>query len=670
MSTTTTADEASAGGDAELGRTQMNLVFGTVMLGMLLAALDQTVVSTALPTIVADLGGGAHLAWVVTAYLLAQTVAVALAGKFGDLFGRKTVFQASAAIFVVGSMLCGLSPNLTSLVAFRAIQGIGGGGLTVTATALIGEVIPLRERGRYQGVLGAVFGVTTVGGPLLGGVFTDTLSWRWAFYINVPLAIAAIAAAAFTIPRTARAGRPTIDYAGIALLSAGAVALTLAATWGGNTYSWTSPVILGLIIGSVAVLLGFVAVERRAAEPTLPPRLFAHPVFAVCAPLSFIVGFAMLGSMTFMPIYLQYVLGASATSSGVRMLPMVVGLLAASISAGSVVGRTGKYKIFPVAGTAVMAVGLVLLSTMGHTTPVWQVSLYLLVLGVGIGLSMQVLTLVVQNTADYRDLGVATSGVTFFRTIGGSFGAAIFGSIYAAQLAPRLQSALAPLPRADAAAAASPQALHALPAAARDSIVNAYSETVQTMFLWAAPVAVVGLLLALMLRQVPMRGGVQEAAGDVGAGFAMPDSRPSSDLIEATITRLLRTEGRGAAAGILAAANTRLDMAQSWCVSQVHMRLRLVGHADINQIAEQVNVPSAVLWPAFARTITTGYLRSDGERLWLTEAGEEEIAKIIASWRYWLDERLSAWTPEGSPSPATLDSAIDNMARRAIDAHG
>src|SRR5581483_3131610 len=270
--------------------------------------------------------------------------------------------------------------------------------------------------------------------------------------------------------------------------------------------------------------------------------------------------------------------------------------------------------------TAVMALGLVLLSTMGHTTPVWQVSLYLLVLGVGIGLSMQVLTLVVQNTADYRDLGVATSGVTFFRTIGGSFGAAIFGSIYAAQLAPRLGAALATLPRADAAASASPRALHALPPGPRDAIVNAYSETVQTMFLWAAPVAVLGFLLALMLKQVPMRSGVQESATDVGAGFAMPDPRASSDLIEATITRLLRSEGRGAAAGILAAANTKLDMAQSWCVSQVHMRLRLVGHADINQIAEQVNVPSAVLWPAFARTITTGYLRSDGERLWLTDA--------------------------------------------------
>jgi MFS family permease len=346
-----------------------------------------------------------------------------------------------------------------------------------------------------------------------------------------------------------------------------------------------------------------------------------------------------------------------------------VGLLAASISAGSVVGRTGKYKLFPVAGTAVMALGLVLLSTMGPTTPVWQVSLYLLVLGIGIGLSMQVLTLVVQNTADYRDLGVATSGVTFFRTIGGSFGAAIFGSIYAGQLAPRLQAALAGLPPADAAAAASPQALHRLPAAARDHIVSAYAETVQTMFLWAAPVALVGLLLALMLKQVPMRGGVQEAATDVGAGFAMPDARHSSDLIEATITRLLRSEGRGAAAGILAAAHTSLDMAQSWCVSQVHMRLRLVGHADINQIAEQVGVPSAVLWPAFARTITTGYLRSDGERLWLTDSGEREIAKIISSWRQWLDERLSAWTPQGSPSPATLDSAIDNMARRAIDAH-
>jgi EmrB/QacA subfamily drug resistance transporter len=314
----------------------------TILWGILLAALDQTIVSTALPTITADLGGATHLSWVVTSYLLAETVSVALAGKFGDLFGRTTVFQLNATIFVLGSMLCGLATGMTWLIAFRAVQGIGGGGLMVTATALIADVIPLRERGRYQGALGAVFGVTTVVGPLLGGVFTDQLSWRWAFYVNVPVAAVVIAAAAWTIPATRSAGRPVIDYRGIVLLAAGSVGLTLAATWGGTIYPWASAII-ELFAGSVAVLVVFVVVELRAAEPTLPMRLFRNPVFAVATPLSFVVGFAMLGSLTFLPTFLQYVQGVSATASGLRMLPMVVGLLVASTAAGSAVGRTGRY---------------------------------------------------------------------------------------------------------------------------------------------------------------------------------------------------------------------------------------------------------------------------------------------------------------------------------------
>src|SRR3954453_4388731 len=345
-----------------------NFVFVAVLLGMLLAALDQTIVATALPTVVADLGGAGHQSWVVTSYLLASTIVTAIVGKLGDLFGRKVVFAAAIVFFLGGSVLCGLSGSMTMLVASRALQGIGGGAIMVTATALIGEVIPLRDRGRYQGALGAVFGVTTVVGPLLGGFFTDHLSWRWAFWINVPIAVVVIVVAVAAIPNLGRMGRPVIDYAGIVLVGLGATGLTLATSWGGTTYAWGSAMIIGLFVGSLVALGAFVAVELRAAEPILPMRLFREPVFAVCCALSFVVGFAMLGALTFLPTFMQFVDGVSATTSGLHTLPMVVGLLTMSMSSGVIVGRTGRYKIFPVAGTAVMAVGFVLLSRMGPDT--------------------------------------------------------------------------------------------------------------------------------------------------------------------------------------------------------------------------------------------------------------------------------------------------------------
>jgi EmrB/QacA subfamily drug resistance transporter len=342
----------------ELTRRQINVVFGTVLLGMLLAALDQTIVSTALPTIVGELGGAGHLSWVVTAYLLTETIAAAVAGKFGDLFGRKLVFQVSTGIFVIGSFFCGLAGDMVWLVAMRAVQGIGAGGLMVTSTALIADVIPLRERGKYQGALGGVFGVTTVIGPLAGGLFTDHLSWRWAFYVNVPLALVIIVIAARTIPSVAKHGRPIIDYAGIVLVALGSAGLTLAASWGGTEYPWRSPMIIGLFVGSFVVLAAFVIVERRAKEPMLPIRLFSQRVFTVSTALSFVVGFTMLGSLTFLPTYLQYVRGASATASGIQMLPMVVGLLTTAIASGNVVSRTGRYKAFPIAGGLIMAAGM------------------------------------------------------------------------------------------------------------------------------------------------------------------------------------------------------------------------------------------------------------------------------------------------------------------------
>jgi EmrB/QacA subfamily drug resistance transporter len=645
-----------------LGR---NVAFGTIVLGLLLAALDQTIVSTALPTIVADLGGAGHMSWVVTAYLLTETIATVLAGKFGDLFGRKLVYQVSCAVFVVASFFCGFANSMGWLVAMRAVQGIGAGGLLVTSTALIADIIPLRERGRYQGSIGAVFGVTTVVGPLLGGLFTDHLSWRWAFYVNVPIAVVVIAVAARTLPVVRSTTRPVIDYLGIVLVSVAATGLTLGTSWGGGSYPWGSPMIIGLFACSVVALGLFVLVEQRVAEPMLPMRLFGSSVFSLSSVISFVVGFAMLGAMTYLPTFLQYVQGVDATTSGLRTLPMVLGLLGTSTAAGSVVSRTGRYKPFPIAGGAVMAVGMFLLSLVDSRTSVLVTSLYLLVLGAGLGLCMQVLTIIVQNTVDYRDLGVATSGVTFFRTMGSSFGASVFGTIYTNQLGPHLATALAAT-GLTSSAVSSPAAVHRLPAGQSGPIIDAYAQTLHIVFRCGVPVALLALVLGLFLRQVPLRGTAVASANDVGGGFAMPDARSSRDLLEVAVARVLRREGRGAMPGILAAAHTTLDAAEAWCVHQVHARLKVLSRASLTEIAEHFAVPKPVLWPAFARAISAGYLRSDGERMWLTPAGDREIRKIGESVLGWLAARLSDWNHNGSPSQAELTAALDGLARRLL----
>ena len=351
----TTTRSRSSDTPPQLARAQMNAVFVTVMLAMLVASLDQTIVSTALPTIVADVGGAGHMSWVVTSYLLAETIGTVLAGKFGDLFGRKILFQGSLVVFTIGSFFSGYADGMGSLIAFRAVQGLGAGGLMVTATALIADVIPLRERGHYQGALGAVFGVTTVAGPLLGGLFTDHLSWRWAFYVNIPIAIVVILLAARTIPRISRSHRPRIDYLGVLLISLGVSGLTLATSWGGTEYAWGSIQIVGLFVGSAVALVLFVLVELRAPEPILPMRLFRYRVFTVCSLLSFVVGFGMMGSIAFLPTFLQFVNGASATASGLRMLPMVGGLLFTAILSGNLVSRTGRYRSSRSSGLRLLA---------------------------------------------------------------------------------------------------------------------------------------------------------------------------------------------------------------------------------------------------------------------------------------------------------------------------
>ncbi|QNS03040.1 MDR family MFS transporter [Streptomyces xanthii] len=672
MTTDTAAPPAEAAQPPVLDKRRRNVVFVTIMLGMLLAALDQTIVGTALPTIVSDLGGAAHMSWVVTSYLLAETVATVLVGKFGDLFGRKIVFQVSAIVFITGSFLCGLATNMSLLIAWRAMQGIGAGGLMVTSMALIADVIPLRERGKYQGAIGAVFGVSTVVGPLLGGLFTDHLTWRWAFYVNVPIAIVVVIAAARTIPVVKSAVRPVIDYLGIALVAVGASALILATSWGGNEYAWGSGVIIGLFVGGIVALGLFCVVETRAAEPMLPMRLFRNPVFTVCSVLSFIVGFAMLGAMTFLPTYLQYVDGDSATISGVRTLPMVIGLLAASIFSGNVVSKTGQYRLFPIVGSLVMALGLYLLSLMDPSTSTWLSSLYMLVLGLGIGLCMQVLTIAVQNTVEYADLGTATSGVTFFRTLGSSFGTAVFGTIYANSLKPNLTEGVAEAARAGtgvdpatlAGAAQSPEGLHQLPAAAQGPIVDAYADSLHTVFLWTVPVALIGFVVALFLKQVALRDSARMGSSDMGEGFAQPTTSDSERVLERAVSSIVKSADLDTARRILDSSDSRLDMAGAWAVMQVEFFTRMVGHASLGMIAARRRLPPEVLVPVFQRMVDEGYLTRTGSYFSHTAAGRREAEVFNRAWGNWLSARVEE--DLGRPPGEDLRTAVDTIAKRLL----
>jgi EmrB/QacA subfamily drug resistance transporter len=503
-------------------------VFTALMLGMFLAALDQTIVSTALPTIVGDLGGLTHLSRVVTSYLLASTVSTPIYGKLGDMYGRKPVFLAAIVIFLAGSLLAGLSQSMGELIGFRALQGAGAGGLMVSAQAIIADIVPPRQRGRYMGLIGSVFAVASVAGPLLGGFFVDQISWRWVFYVNMPVGALAILIVIFRLHLHVPPTRHRIDYLGATFLAGGVGSLILLTSWGGTQYAWGSPMIVGLGIAGVALLAAFVWQEHRAAEPILPLTLFRSSVFNVSSAMGATIGMAMFGAIIFIPLYLQLVYGASATSSGLRMLPLMLGLLAASIGSGRAISRLGRYRIFPIAGTAILVVGMFLLSRLGAGTAPWLASLYMLVVGIGIGLVMQVLVLVVQNDAAPENIGVATSTATFFRSVGGSFGVAIFGTLFAA----RLSGELAHFPRAvvdqlGSGVQLSPAAAQQLPPAVHADFLEAFSHSLHGVFLWGMAIAVIPFALSWLLKEVPLRTTLHRSAElsveEAAAGGTLPE---------------------------------------------------------------------------------------------------------------------------------------------------
>jgi EmrB/QacA subfamily drug resistance transporter len=502
---------------------QLGVILSALMLAMVLASLDQTIVSTALPTIVGDLGGLNHLSWVVTAYLLASTVSTPLYGKLGDQFGRKRLFIAAIVIFLVGSALCGVAHTLNQLIAFRALQGIGGGGLMVGAQAVMADVLPPRERGRYSGYFGAVFGVTSIAGPLIGGFLVDNASWRWVFYVNLPLGAIALAVISIALKTPLQRVHHEIDYIGSALLAAAVTCIVLLTTWGGTTYAWGSPTIVTMVIASAVLLVGFIIAEQHAAEPVIPLSLFKKRVFAVASGVGFIVGFALFGVITYLPQYQQVVRGASATASGLQLFPLMGGLLIASIGSGQIISRTGRYKVFPVAGTAILAVGMFLLSHLGVHTSVLKSGTFMAVTGLGLGLTMQVLVLAVQNSVSPRELGTATSAATFFRSIGGSIGVSVFSAIFNNKMKGNLAHQLPQLaanPRLASELRASPQALAKLPAAIHDGYLRAFTESLHVVFIAAIPVALVAFALTWLLEEVPLRTSVAAVDG-VGAAFGM-----------------------------------------------------------------------------------------------------------------------------------------------------
>jgi len=532
----TAADIEAAGA---VSKRHILLVFAGLMVTMLLASLDQMIFSTALPTIVGELDGVNHMLWVTTAYILASTITLPVYGKLGDLIGRKGLFIIAIAIFIVGSIIGGMAQDMTWLIAGRAVQGLGGGGLLILAQAIIADVVPARERGKYMGIMGGVFAISSVAGPLLGGWFTDSIGWRWAFWMNIPLGILAIASAAFFLRLPKNTNRnPKIDIVGIVLLAIASTCLVLMTTWGGNTYDWDSPVIIGLIIGAIVAGIAFWFMERRAAEPIMPLHLFKQRNFNLTTSVGLILGVAMFGALAYLPTYLQMVTGANATQAGLLMIPLMAALLVASIVSGQLVSRTGRYKWLPMAGLVLVAISLALLSTMTPTLAVWVICGYLAIMGIGLGMSMQILILIVQNTFPVTEVGTATASNNYFRQIGASLGSAIVGSLFVSRLAQLLTENMPAGGNSAEGASNSltPAVVQTLPTQLKDVIVNAYNDALTPVFLYMVPLVIVGLVLLVFVAEKPLATNIErdilpESLEIDGGNWELLESRRATETV-------------------------------------------------------------------------------------------------------------------------------------------
>ncbi|GIG20765.1 EmrB/QacA family drug resistance transporter [Cellulomonas chitinilytica] len=645
--------------EGDLDQRAVWAVFGGLMLAMLLAALDQTIVATALPTIVRDLGGAEHLSWVVTAYMLASTATTPLWGKLGDLYGRKVVFLVCIVIFLAGSALAGTSQTMLQLIAWRALQGVGGGGLMVLAQAIIGDVVPPRDRGRYQGAFGAVFGLSSVAGPLLGGWFVDNLTWRWVFYVNLPIGLVALVVVSAVLPSTRSHRSPKIDYVGITLLATIATCIVLVTSLGGSTWEWASVQVVGLSLLAVVSVVAFGFVEARVPEPVMPLRLFRNRVFSTTAVVGFVVGFAMFGSITYLPLYLQQVQGASPTGSGLQMIPMMLGILLTSISSGQIISRTGRYKVFPIVGSAVFTVGLYLLSLMGRDTTAWQSGLSMFVLGAGLGMVMQVLVLAVQNAVEYRDLGVGTSGATFFRTIGSCVGVAVFGTLFTSHLT----SGLAAAPPPDAVGPCSAETLSAtsaaLPtcsAAVQDWFLDGYSDAIHTIFLYAVPVGILAFALSWLIPEVTLRTAAH--VPEQGEVYALPSSRTSYEELRLLLWREVgHQDPLRAYAVVVRDLDVDLTPGQCWMLA----RVTATGSRTVDAMVASSHVERARVEATAEALRTRGLVEVDDGTVTPTDAGHALADRVRDHERALLRRMVDEW--EGSDEPA-LDVLVDQVTDR------
>jgi EmrB/QacA subfamily drug resistance transporter len=643
---------AAAAGPAQLPRAQVRVIFGGLMLVLLLAALDQTIVATALPTIVSDLGGLNRLAWVTSAFLLAQTVVTPIYGKLGDLYGRKRVLQSAIVLFLAGSALCGQAHSMTELIAFRAVQGLGAGGLVVLIQAVIGDVVPPRERGRYQGLFGAVFGIASIAGPLLGGVIVEQVSWRWIFYVNLPIGVLALAVLSATLPATTRVSRPAIDYLGASLLAAALSAIVLVTSLGGTTWAWGSGTTI--VVGGLGlVLLGaFVMAERRAREPILPVALLRDRVFTVGASLSLIVGFALFGAVTFLPLYFQTVDAASPTASGLRLVPMIVGLLTTSIVSGQLITRYGRYKLFPIIGTALMTIGLGLLSRLDVGTSTATSSLFLLILGLGLGSTMQVLVLAVQNAVAYANLGAATSGITLARGIGGSLGTAIFGTVFSTQLRSHLKDSLTgPLAHQVASGGRLTGAqVVKLRAPVRALYQEAYVHSLRPVFLMAAGVAAAGFVLSLFLPERKLRETAGTSTG-LDDSLAAPRSSDSLAEVERALTKVTTPDERerfrraiGERSGVDISPNA------VWAL----IRIDEHGFARARAMALDDGVDPGRIAQVTDELCRDGLLAGEDGGLEVTPAGAAQTRRVLSARRELLAEALADEDADRRPEVSAL----------------